>query len=469
MALGKSVSFTINSSYFEKASTTIPTSGALSITGWVYIKDFNAYNVLAMVGPLGGWFIIYTVITTGYLRFDMWGNYNDYNVAFPLNAWHMITVTYDGVNTSVIYIDDNPVSTVNTHGAIVWGSSAFSIGYPYNSNFLADEVRVYDKVLSGPEVTALYNSGNGSYGVPAANLVGGWHLDEGSGLYAADYSGQGNHLTCAESPAIAWENGVVSIPAATNISKVCSMSYADIAKINKIAIADVKKIGSILPPAHILGKSILVADSAIVNIGNPANLQLSSGTISCWIKWVSNSAGTYDFFICKTGAYNLMYRGGCITSLDFESSTEFNYVLLGYDLIRVDDGNWHHVVFTFQDGVVNGTSIYVDTAIQVTSTWHIANQAGNLSFGARPDYTPQQFNGNVDEIKIYSDIKDQAWVIADYNLGVGTYGLSSNPNIISGWHMDEGADATISDFVGDNDGTFGSPAPTWAVGKLYLP
>jgi len=110
-------------------------------------------------------------------------------------SWHHIVIVVDADVGGTFYKDgvaDGDWADT-TSGPPSAGAIAAEIGRSYaGGNFFLgalDEVRVYSKALSAGEVTAHYNAGAGQYGAPEANLVAGWHLDEGSGVTVADYSG----------------------------------------------------------------------------------------------------------------------------------------------------------------------------------------------------------------------------------------------------------------------------------------
>lgn len=86
-----------------------------------------------------------------------------------------------------------------------------------------DEVRIYDRALTSGDVTALYNGGAGVVGTTEANLVAGFHLDEGSGTSTADYSG-GGHTGTLNGTAT-WVTGYVA--AAASLTDVSVWSSTD--------------------------------------------------------------------------------------------------------------------------------------------------------------------------------------------------------------------------------------------------
>jgi len=73
-----------------------------------------------------------------------------------------------------------------------------------------DDVRFYDRVLTGTELTNLYNNGNvWPYTDISSTSLKFWHkLDDASGSSAVDSSGNGNTLTLTNTPP--WVTGIVA-------------------------------------------------------------------------------------------------------------------------------------------------------------------------------------------------------------------------------------------------------------------
>ena len=160
--------------------------------------------------------------------------YSAFN-AVPFNQWSQIVATWTGSpngSSMAIYLNGTPI-TRNSQDCS--GTMSDDSSYPltlggtlYHRNPFAgtlDDLRVYNRVLSSSEVSALYK------GAPK----GSWLLDEGSGTTTADSSGNGNTGTFTESPLPTWATGVtddglafsgsggfVSIPASASLNNLQS-------------------------------------------------------------------------------------------------------------------------------------------------------------------------------------------------------------------------------------------------------
>ena len=113
-----------------------------------------------------------------------------------MNRWSHLALTYDGA-TLRLYVNGSQVASRATTGTIRRTTDPLWIGgnHPYGEYFqgLIDQVRVYDRVLSPPEVRAEMSTPSGS-APPSlvAGLVAAYPFDKGSGGVAADASGKGN-------------------------------------------------------------------------------------------------------------------------------------------------------------------------------------------------------------------------------------------------------------------------------------
>jgi Concanavalin A-like lectin/glucanases superfamily len=109
----------------------------------------------------------------------------------PVDRWSDVAVTYDGTMLR-LFVNGRQVSSRSTSGTIQTPSHPLWIGgnLPYGEHFrgLIDEVRVYDRALSGAEIRHDMATPVGA----ARGLVAGYSFDAGSGATAADVSGEGN-------------------------------------------------------------------------------------------------------------------------------------------------------------------------------------------------------------------------------------------------------------------------------------
>lgn len=126
---------------------------------------------------------------------------------------------------------------------------------------------------------------------------------------------------------------------------------------------------------------------------------------------------------------------------------------------------WTHVVAVFKGGV--SLEVFYNGVSQGSKTTTIAN----IGVGVEPTYIGKysgyEFDGVIDEVRIYNRTLSPGEVLAHYNTGVGQYGRTET-GLVAGWHFDEDVGTTASDYSGNNhDGTiYGA---IWVDGHVPLP
>ena len=148
-------------------------------------------------------------------------------------------------------------------------------------------------------------------------------------------------------------------------------------------------------------------------IGNPANLQLSTGTISCWIK-ASASGGSYRSIFGKTLAYNMFLLDGVLIVYNWSSYGTTGNKSTG---INLNDNLWHHIAFVFESGTALNY-LYIDGVLKLTFSWAVLNQSDNFCIGSSNSI--QNINALIDEGTVYSTKLTQNEIDLIYNSGNGT-------------------------------------------------
>ena len=199
-------------------------------------------------------------------------------------------------------------------------------------------------------------------------------------------------------------------------------------------------------------------------------------SISVWVKTSGNS----DTIISKsqvaatTAEYQLeVGRDNKLTFWVYSSGNAANYQYLRVDSPIVGDGNWHHVVGTFNlADATTSLSVYIDgvkyvaadaaTSYGASGTWVAANnttaplEMGRLGNGSN------YFGGNIDEFSMFDAELNAAAVTSYYNSGTPT-DLSGEAYLVGYWRNGDTAGTsvypTIEDYSSNsNDGTMTSMA-----------
>lgn len=197
------------------------------------------------------------------------------------------------------------------------------------------------------------------------------------------------------------------------------------------------------------------------NVGNPSDLQLTGGQITLVAGFQGASPGSgYRDLISKNGNYALGLYNGVPYVYDWATSTRFSAAS------SVADGAHHTIKAVIDQGVTDGSQIYIDGSPS-GSAFTVGNNvstADNLTIGALSDNhgNAENLGGIVDNIKIWSSLD-----------------TSGTPLL---WHkLDETSGTTAADSgTGGNDGTLSTSGATWTgsspppppppppVGSVYM-
>ena len=181
------------------------------------------------------------------------------------------------------------------------------------------------------------------------NLVGFWSLDEGSGLYAVDWSGHDNHGDLIGQPqwAVGYDGGALDLDG-----------------------------------------------SSWVDCGNPATLQIVGPiTIACWINPAEfdgeqGFVGLNGSYVFKVSDDHLRFTTPGIADHD-----AFNAIL--------GSGEWQHVAVTFEPDQVGGAVFYIngDEADRLDAS---AMNAGSGSFLIGNNQWDETYRGLIDDVRVYN-------------------------------------------------------------------
>ncbi|MBP9758376.1 prepilin-type N-terminal cleavage/methylation domain-containing protein [Candidatus Dojkabacteria bacterium] len=282
-------------------------------------------------------------------------------------GWVNVVGTYNGANCK-IYINGELKATypISPGGAVL--TNNYELWFGNNSQYTfrswdgkMDDIRIYNRALSDTEVQALYNY--------APEPLAHWKFDEGSGIAAADSSGNAYNGTIVNSPA--WVIG---------------------------------KYGSAL--------GFTAANNNYINAGSNINLANKSFTVEAWIK---EGASQNNYILSQTAGISnnnvlILYMGyndsiACaFYNNDLSSTLTFPY-----------DTNWHHVACTF-DVINRARKIYFD-GVLAGSDIATANYQGSGTLEIAGAYTTNNnaFEGVIDDVRIYNYARSQAQIQEDMN------------------------------------------------------
>src|SRR5215210_174830 len=77
---------------------------------------------------------------------------------------------------------------------------------------------------------------------------------------------------------------------------------------------------------------------------------------------------------------------------------------------------WHQVAMSFQSGVANGTKIYVDGVLRLTTTITVVNQTAPLLLG-NENGSVEYLSGSIDEAAVYGSVLTATQIRTHYTTG----------------------------------------------------
>ena len=390
--LGVALSFNGTSQYIDIGSPSgLNLHSAMTASAWFYLNSTSGAQTI-LFGDYGGGSPLYNVTINqdgaGIVRgeyFGSGGGSSDYYVktaAVSAKAWHQVVMTRNSSGTISMYVD-GVLSNAGTSGTAGSVNSAaltdFTIGRPgsYNGQYFngkIDDVRVYGRALSAPEVSTLYSSsvqkiiGETNLSVNSANsgLIGYWSFDgpDLNSTTAFDRSGQGNNGTLINGPT----------PTIGKLGQALSFN----------------------------GNNTYIKVNSLSSI----TLPLSA---SMWVKL--NSEGTSGdsnsvlfglrFYLALDSAHGLEYWAG--------------YWL--HTSTVIPTGSWNQITLVSTSG---GTTIYLNGQQVFTYTVPLSLSSGALEIGGRDDGylgSPYTVNGSIDDVRVYNRALSASEAKALYTMG----------------------------------------------------
>ncbi len=368
------------------------------------------------------------------------------SIAWTLNQWNHIEVTYDGNSaTGYMYLDGKQVGTDTVSGTFQNRTNNLYIGMGYYNSGAAgtfpgfiDEFKIFNYARSADQVKTDYiqgASGKGSATVLGAGdqsylsngLMGYWKMDESSWVGAnavLDSSGNMHSGTAVGDATVAagkFGNGGTFDGTGDYVNTGESFPIQE-----ALTVATwVKPTNGCINPSQ--GCGIL---------GN-SNYSGSGG--NGWhMGWYTT---TFNFLI-ENASLNQTYNLSVPTSSYFTANV------------------WTHVAGTF-DGknmyiYVNGVQVAGPLAAIAPSTTTYTLRLGSDPQGG---WTTPRFSGGLDEVRVYNRALTSREVSQLYNYA---------PGPVAYYNLDENAGSTANDRSGNgNSGTLatGTSAPTWSAGQ----
>ena len=139
---------------------------------------------------------------------------------------------------------------------------------------------------------------------------------------------------------------------------------------------------------------------------NDAKFQTNTGTLEGWIK-TSNAGAGYCGAFGKTFACMFYLLNNELIIYDWVAGANRTTG------IRLDDNTWHHIAVSYNAGVTNGTLIYIDGVLKLTTNLSIYNQ--NQPFTIGSNNYGQPFKGSIDDVRVWNVVRTQAQIQDNMN------------------------------------------------------
>ncbi len=394
-------------------------AGTTSTANTIFDKTRGASNGSAYLFDVGG---DIGVGHAGKLEFAMFNGsawtavYS--NLSVNDGIWHHVVATYDLQNMK-LYVDGKLDNTLATTMAIPYnGTQSLYIGAYNNAgtcfyNGSIDEARVYKRAMTSAEVTQLYNFAPG----PAAY----WKFDDKTGSSVSDISGNVFTGTWAGTLGNQWANG---------------------------------KFGG----AGFFNGS----DNYVTTSSSP--MLFGSYTVSMWLNETSlNLAGNEALSFYSGGNDGMLMeindgvnnKVRFLHRMPFGNSGGDSF----YSSAILSLNQWYYVTLT-RDDATKKMSIYVngnlDSSITGTNAG-FGTSALTTSIGALNGVNTRNFNGKIDDVRVYNYVRTQAQIQQDMrgdsslNPEISLVGGSANGTAtvqpatpIGLWHFDEGYGTTAN-------------------------
>ncbi len=324
------------------------------------------------------------------------------NTDIPLRTWTHIAVTTDGTN--VRYYINGRLDTTNAYTFAPFSTPcSWTIGFYLGGNGRAfdgkiDDVRLYKRTLSTDEISALARlnqtaGAKAQTGVVPKGLVGYWS-------FGGEYMNWNNNRALDASPL--GNDGTI-----TNMSTSTSAVQGILGQALKFDGVD-----------------------DYVNVGDPTNGSLdfditSPLSISAWVNraTLGSSVGIVVKRMAVTSGYDFSIVGSN-DHVQFGIGDNFgsNFRIGNETANPISNPNqWYHVVATYNgNSASSGINIYVDGVKQsLTNAFDNYGGGSTLSsdpftIGARASGTERQFNGRIDEVRVYNRVLSDSEVLQLY-------------------------------------------------------
>ena len=384
---------TVTPSYVSLATNSYPYFLAFDATGNLYVTDMDKSRV-SKISYLQTPLVPQVSITSKSSGVICEGT----NVTFVAKASGISMPAYQWYkNGSVISSESNATfstTTLNNNDQI--SASVSENGTSITSNTITVTLTANNTVSAASSTptlcinTALTNITHTTTGATGIGTATGLP----AGVTAAFAS---NTITISGTPTIAGSFNY-SIP----LTGGCSVNATGTITVNPLPALELTRQNSSTNGLNFDRAS----DYILVN--NSDAFKINVGTVEAWIK-ASNANSSYCGIVAKPDAYSLFLHDNVLMIYDWGSGG------IKTTGVNLGDNLWHHIAVSFNSGVNNGTFVYVDGVLKLTTKYTVLNQNSALVIGAGAITGGQGFTGNIDDVRIWNTARTQSQIQAVMN------------------------------------------------------
>jgi hypothetical protein len=391
-----------------------------------------------------------TIITSGKLATDSssqptYGSCT--GTAIPLNTWTHIAATSTDSTHCAIY--QNGVKTSSSAVTGVTFGTSVNIGASSFAGTI-DEVKIYNYPRTDKNVVEDMNAGHPNVGSPVGSAAAHYKFDEG-----------------ADNTCIGGTNDVCNSGSqATTLDGTSTATRTNTGKFNKALDFD----GS--------------DDVATITNVNAIDFDTSLSTGVTFSAWVNPDT-------VGEGSAGEIFRKSATTYCRLSGSTSFT-LTCSLDLSTdatvaisslLPASTWTHVALTWSDDLDDEITLWINgvkRGVSINGAGPVSADSSNLLIGGG---TSNNFDGKIDEFKVYSYELSENEIKVDYNRGsslvMGTEdsgqhladGAGNAPTLE--WRLDEKSGQTVYDTSGNGsneslgaNNSVASDDPSWTRGKI---
>src|SRR3989344_1382532 len=384
------------------------------------------------------------------------------------DVWQHLVIVYDGTLSALdrvkVYKNAAPVLVTGDSGTpstLTSGSTSnLKLGEtdatdaPQPQFGMYDEVKIYTSALTADQIKAEYNQGSAAvWGATSTDSSG-----NPSWSAANEYCPPGQGTACTP-PVAEWKldekTGTTTSDSSGNSGT--GTFYEGTTPNTNGPTWSAGKFG---PGVNFPGTDdvIRIPESTVTDLGTTTD----SYTVSAWFKTSTNSSTTAAIVNKECGASSSPFR----LSLDSSELPLFNVresvnTTSAVGTTALNDNLWHFITGV-RDVATDTVKLYVDgvlidTETDITTVTTVNDCDISIGNGAGTSYNSNDFNGPIDDVKIYNYARTPGQIIEDMNAGHPAPGSPvGSPTLW--WKFDEGADNTCADGADDacNSGSGGT-------------